>query len=375
MTVDPRQSWRYRLRYWNARRGTALLRSVERLVIGRAGSAMTSRPLAIRPPETLHGSIEALRLRHPAEALRFPAPPGLPGWLPRDDAIPAAWCYSFDEPTVAPESGGVWARNGMPIVEVMGGASRYSGSQDVRGLTRRRPRGRLDGTWTVLPNHTYYHFLLEDLPALLSSLAFARDQYGADAGILTPRMRHAYVSDALAGLPHAVHETSERKMAVQRLVASGFHSSHVHPSSLDLLRSHFGITDKPGHRWLYVSRVGFRRSMAYEQALIEYLMSAIPHLEVLQGHAMPLTEQASRFSEAAVIIGTHGAGLANIVFAPATAKIVEIATPANHADHFWRIAAARGMDYGMVWTTPELPETASALAAGVIQSLDVSNQR
>lgn len=367
MTTDRRDTWSYRLRYWNARRGTAVLRASERIVAGRTGSSRASRPLAIRPPDRISGLVEAFAPRHDADVLRFPIPDGLPGWLPRDDAIPAAWAYALLEPAVAPESGAVWDRSGSPVVEVMGGDSRYSRSQDVRGLARRRARPRLPGTWAVLPSHTYYHFLLEDLPALLCSLAFAREQLGTDAHIVTPQRRHRYVSDALAGLANPVRETSSAKVAVQRLVASGFLSSHVHPSSIDLLRSHFGMAERSGHRLIYVSRVGFRRSLPQEAEVVRHLKSVIPQLEVISGHELSLADQVATFSDAAVVIGPHGAGLSNIVFSPRSARIVEIGTTTSVSDHFWRLAAIRGQDYAMAWA--DATDSAAVIAERVLESI------
>ncbi len=355
MTSDRRESWEYRLRYWNARRGTALLRACERIIAGRVGTSTASRPLATRPPDRLTATVEAMRLRHPAEVLRFPARRDLPEWLPRDQAIPSSWSYCLAEASVAPESGAVWGSEGAPVVEVMGGDSRYSRSQDVRGLARRSARERIRGTWAVLPSHTYYHFLVEDLPALLSSLAYSRDHLGVEAGVLAPANRHRYVSDALSTLPNEVHATPATKVTVQRLAASGFLSSHVHPSSLATLRAHFGLADTPGHRWLYVSRVGFRRSMPQEQGVIANLRRMFPQLEVVEGHTLSLTEQVSLFAEAAVVMGTHGAGLSNVAFSPSSARVVEIATPANASDHFWRLAAMRQQTYQMVWAGPEEP--------------------
>lgn len=345
---DPRTSLGYRLRYWNRRRGTLLLRATERLVTGRP-AAHSTRPLAIRPPTRGSASVEARAQRHPATVLHYPAPDGLPDWLVREVAVDAAWSYAVRDAQVAAESGAVWLADGTPIPELCGGVSRYAGSQDVRGLARTRPREHLAGTWGVLPSHTYYHFLTEDLPALMASLSFARTELGVEAAVIAPQARSRYVSDALGTFTARVHSTDRTKVSVERLVASGFASSLLHPSSITALRHHFGVAEAPGQRWLYVSRRGFRRSPEWEDELVRALIGRLPQLEVFEGHRMSLTEQVAAFSNAAVVIGPHGAGLSNLVFSPRSTRVVEIATHGNCNDHFWRISALREQRYDLAW--------------------------
>lgn len=358
--ADPRNSLAYRLRYWNRRRSTLALRAAERMITGCV-APHTTRALAVRPPTTAGDSVAVQTLRHPAAVLHYTAPDGLPDWLVREAAVDATWSYAIRGARLSAESGAVWLSNGTPIPELCGGVSRYAGSQDVRGLARARPRELIAGTWGVLPSHTYYHFLTEDLPALLDSLSFAWQELGVDAGVIAPRTRHRYVSDALDTLDVEVRSTHHAKVAVERLVGSGFASSLVHPASIDTLRTHFGLTEAQGERWLYVSRAGFRRAPAWEHDLITALRQRLPQLEMLQGHDLTLRQQVDAFSQAAVVIGIHGAGLSNLVFSPDTTRVVEIATPENCNDHYWRLSALRDQSYSLVWVdsseaTPSVTE-------------------
>lgn len=364
--VDARTSLGYRVRYWNRRLGTLALRTAERLITGMIAPHGT-RALAIRPPMDGAGTVETQRRRHPATVLHYPAPDGLPDWLVREAGVDATWSYALRDAVLAPEPGVVWLANGTPVPELCGGISRYAGSQDVRGLARVRARERLDGTWGVLANHTYYHFLTEDLPALLASLAFAREVLGVDPGVITPQSRHRYVADALGTLGARVHATSATKVSVERLVASGFASSLIHPSSIDLLRTHFALTEAPGERWLYVSRAGFRRAPTWERELVEALEQHLPQVEVIHGHRLSLIDQVAAFSEAAVVIGPHGAGLSNLVFSPHTTRVVELATPQNRNDHFWRVAALRGQSYRLIWADGD--QTAASVAQRVVDAV------
>ena len=56
------------------------------------------------------------------------------------------------------------------------------------------------------------------------------------------------------------------------------------------------------------------------------------------------------FSEASIIVGAHGAGLANLIFAPPTAKIVEMIGPRLDREQlvsliFRKLAAVLGQNF------------------------------
>lgn len=370
---DRRTSWSHRAGHWGRHRGSALLRGVERAIIGSAAHRIPTRPLALRPPSG--GGIPSIvaepRLPGTLVAHGTGAPPA--PWLPITTAIDPSWTYWIHNAEVAPSTGAVWLPDGTPAIELIGGLDRYTGSQDVRGLTRLRPRETLAGTWCVMPQHTYYHFLLEDLPALLDSIAAAGTRGETPAGVLTAAEPPSYVAEFLASTGVPVVETRARKVRIACLVGSGFASGgRVHPASIARIREHF-LPDVPkadaalGTRSLYVSRVGFRRSPPWEHDLIGKLRTALPQLEVLESHDLSLSEQVAAFAGAGLVIGVHGAGLSSIVFAPASCRVVEIATTGSAGDHFWRLATERRQDYRLAWVAPGAgaAEAADAVLAAV----------
>ena len=62
----------------------------------------------------------------------------------------------------------------------------------------------------------------------------------------------------------------------------------------------------------------------------------------------PLADVASLLGRAAVILGVHGAGWANLIFAPPGAHAVELALPEPHAIYAAHTASALGMTYHLV---------------------------
>lgn len=84
-----------------------------------------------------------------------------------------------------------------------------------------------------------------------------------------------------------------------------------------------------GHRKLFISRA--RESDAYRRRLLNHAeVIAVAQrmgFEIIEPQTLSFLDQIRLFSQAAVICGAHGAGLANIVFAPEDARVVELIGP------------------------------------------------
>jgi capsular polysaccharide biosynthesis protein len=79
----------------------------------------------------------------------------------------------------------------------------------------------------------------------------------------------------------------------------------------------------PASRFLYISRTDTNaRRIANEDDLIGYVRAR--KFEVLTLSQMPVRDQISAFSEARIVLGGHGAGMANILFASSQAHLVEL---------------------------------------------------
>lgn len=100
----------------------------------------------------------------------------------------------------------------------------------------------------------------------------------------------------------------------------------------------------PGTEYVYVSRLkATRRRILNETDVIDLLTAHGFKIYILED--MSLDEQIRLFNSAKVVVGPHGAGMANITFCRPGTSILEIFTPNWVKDCYWRISSHCGLDY------------------------------
>jgi capsular polysaccharide biosynthesis protein len=103
------------------------------------------------------------------------------------------------------------------------------------------------------------------------------------------------------------------------------------PAIVDWLRDKFKRLRSPGggRRKLFISRAGGLQSHA-RRVLNEDEITDLAReqgFEIVRCEELSFETQVTMFSEASIIVGAHGAGLINLVFAHRSAKIVEMIGP------------------------------------------------
>lgn len=267
-------------------------------------------------------------------------------------------------------SNGVVYLNGQALEESIGG----SATKRVRRLkfliTRRAPSG-LDGPTIPLGQYpkNYYHWLLEDLPAALRSR-----QIVPEASLLVGHPQPPYVADSLEayGLSPVLYTHGPVELSDTILAEKGDDSGWPHPQDVAILRTILPralrqetALDLP--RDFYVSRRGSRRSFRNDDHVERQFAKAgvsVVHLEDFK-----FLDQVKLFANARTIIAPHGAGLANIVFCPENAKVIEIA-PANQAIQcFEIICMSVGCDYERYLIQGSIKQTSLTVAEPVIRQI------
>jgi capsular polysaccharide biosynthesis protein len=120
-----------------------------------------------------------------------------------------------------------------------------------------------------------------------------------------------------------------------------------HPRLASFLASLVTLPPPGPRRRLYIDRrAAPNRVLANENEVIAALarFGVVP--VALEGRT--LESQAALFADAELIVAPHGAGLANIVFAPRDCRVVELLPNAYANWCFRRLAAACGLAYDCV---------------------------
>ena len=222
-----------------------------------------------------------------------------------------------------------------------------------------RSRPVPDGVLINLPmSNSYYHWNCAILPRAL------------EAAAETPSALPLYVAETLPSFVFESLEVVGLGERCVRLAPGVYRSEHLTvptfesaewPSPFDILttrarlREALGLTERtseegPGRRIL-ISRAGaVGRHILNEPELMASLQDL--GFELVNLNAVSVEEQVRLFSAADMIVAPHGAGLTNIMFAPAHCRVVELAVETHCTASYLVIASAVGQRYGYVMCEP-----------------------
>lgn len=119
-------------------------------------------------------------------------------------------------------------------------------------------------------------------------------------------------------------------------------SGNPTPSDISVIRAHLPpqqstSTARP-HINILLYRRGKERSITNFDQLLTQLKAITPHEEWVVFDQLPFAETVDLFSRAKRIVGAHGAGLTNMIFAPKNIPIIEL-TPSNMVNLcYWHLS-------------------------------------
>jgi hypothetical protein len=191
----------------------------------------------------------------------------------------------------------------------------------------------------ILPANGFYHWLLEDLPLFL----FAHKRY-PDSLVCYYESPPRYVINFLKILETTI-ELEKATLPVPRFITArnvltvtrGPDTGWPLPRDVAELQDFFKpfISEKLSIRKIYISRLHSTRSPKFEAELIHYLSEN--NWEILYLEKMDLEMQIRAFSEASVVCGVHGAGLAGIVWMRENSQVIEL-VPDRYVPCFGRLS-------------------------------------
>jgi capsular polysaccharide biosynthesis protein len=256
------------------------------------------------------------------------------------------------------EAGRVFGSHGWVFTDdgaVIPGLSWYGEPSERIRVPRRFPatielRGSclsLVSDWSC---RNFAHFLLDGLGRLAVFL---------DAGFSLDDVDHVYCPSpptATAArlferfdIPRAkrVWATSQTALRAERLFVPSLPAlARAYPPWLArFLRRVAGVEHGgPSSRRLYVSRRGYGRHAVSERD-VEALLAA-HGFEIYD--ASDIRSQPEDLDQAEMVVGAHGAGLANIAFCRPGTRVVEIVPSDNAYPYYFSLAVAAGLDYGYI---------------------------
>lgn len=211
-----------------------------------------------------------------------------------------------------------------------------------------RPPEVLDGPTAVVAVNLgagYCHWLLEELPRLLL----------VPPGEVENLILHAGAEPARAALARRgggervveARRTAHRACAPLLVPALVGRPGLPTEAALGLIADFTGGLGRGGSRFgerIYLSRAKAGRRRVGNAAELEAALAAAGFATVC-AEDLPWAEQIAVFRAARVVVGPHGAGLANLVFCAPGTRVVELAHAEYFNPTFWRLAALRGLDY------------------------------
>ncbi len=318
---------------WRAALGPvagAVPRRYVRSIVEQAGS----QPVAAH--------LEDLVLLEAAHVEQYELEPALPPEFRRSKAFDDRYVYRLRDVCVSPRTGLCWLPEGLVLEESYGGLIRLLGwGSAALDDTLLRSRHRLDGPVIGLPADGYFHWLLEALPAALHAL-----EHEPAATLLVPARAPRYVEDALVllGVENVVR--LDEPVRVDRLVLTARNpfSGFVSREDVEVLRRRLASVEAAsGPAAMYVSRRKQARRPGNE-AEVEDALEQLG-FQVVLAEELSFREQIGLFGGARMVVGPHGAGLANLVWSRRLSWLGEIFATRHFNDCYARLASLVGADY------------------------------
>jgi hypothetical protein len=197
------------------------------------------------------------------------------------------------------------------------------------------------GVWS----DNYFHWVLDYLPRL-KAIDEYKKQTGEEPTILLHRPLD-YMVETLDQLGYKYEVVEGYHYRVNRLlvISNPRKEGLIYPWAIKYLQSKLGESVH-APRKIYISRKNAtKRRVLNEDDYIPGLLNK--GYTIATPEKMGIKGQADYFRDAEMVIGPHGAGLANIAWS-LNPKTIELVTPAYTNPCCWMVAACMGWDYGFV---------------------------
>jgi hypothetical protein len=210
-----------------------------------------------------------------------------------------------------------------------------------------------EGIWATLispaADHNYSHWMIDGL----LRLAVLEEAGLADRARLIVPDRHNWYANILGLLGYSDKQIApfgHEHWELDHLLIPSFVSEAdvARPWAVEWLRRRLHVPEtKRGTLKLYITRDDVRwRKLINEEAVIARLKKR--GFQVVRPQSLSLQQQIDLFARAAWVVGPHGSGFTNLMFAPRTTRVLECFAPQYVNTVFYCVASALGQPYGYV---------------------------
>lgn len=269
---------------------------------------------------------------------------------------PAVYSITLNDCTVfdSPANLAIISRDGHLVDGVAVSMDKHCGLVEAQRTIKMPRTHHLEGHTlmlsTAMSGRCYYHWMIECLPRL--KLLESTGQSLSD-------FDHILIQSN--GLPFQQETLDHLQIPLDRVVPYAESpamflceqlTTTTHPVfhlpaewSLRYVRNRFlpSETTSPPFRKLFISRQGSRRCLANEAELVEALEAA--GFVSVRLENLKVADQARMFREALCVVGSHGAGLTNLLFSSPGTRVVELFQPGSVLPFYWAMAHTLGLRY------------------------------
>jgi capsular polysaccharide biosynthesis protein len=264
--------------------------------------------------------------------------------------LPAFGVLEIEDGLVAGSHGWILGRDRVPLPEL----SWHGGpTERIRPQNRFRRARRLRGACLSLASdwsfQNYAHFVLDSIGRLALFEAAGRSLELVDHVYCPPppSTAAAGVFDRLGiEARKRIYATRDAFFRADVLIVPSFPGyGRTYQTWLpDFLQRRLLVRDEGATRLLYVSRADTTRRPLKEDELFELLRRRGFEFYKPSDHL----DQPEDFRAAAVVVGAHGAGLANLAFCRRGTKVLELIPTDNAYPFYYSLAVSAELDYSYI---------------------------
>lgn len=221
--------------------------------------------------------------------------------------------------------------------------------------SRSRPVRHEEKVATVVQSTGYGHFILEEVPRLL----WVARQF-PEVRVLLASSAPRFCREALELLAsrgsirgfELIDDKVMLAMTEYAFAQAEAYSGFFHSTDIGVLREGLLPRVQPSSgrsERLYLTRRQASRGFDNEIEVESALAAAGVRAVCLED--MTIGDEIQLLSRAALVVAPHGAGLANLVWCPPSARVVELFSPKLKNDCYARVCSTLGLHYTPLWAT------------------------